>query len=125
MHSSMDTVNFLARTTSPAPTVTMNGTPYTVINTLAGLTNLFTPTLKGNYVLGADITWGSSYLSSAIGTFTGTFNGFGHKISSIKLTGTGLFGDIASGAVVSNIAFQGTVDPNPSNPVTAAGVLQT
>ena len=68
----------------------------------------------GNYKLTADIDL-SGMTQSPIGNasvaFTGTFDGAGHKISNINISGAGgvgLFG-VVSGATVKNVTVSGTV----------------
>ncbi len=121
-------------------TVTLNGTPYTVISSLNQL-EAVNNNLAGNYVLGADIGgttnvygttvyWNPVSVPNSIGSaatpFTGNFNGFGHVVQVPQLTATGLFGAVGTGATVSNL---GIVDPtinaqaNASVPIAAVGML--
>jgi filamentous hemagglutinin family protein len=105
--------------------VMLNGTPYTVINDVAGLTAVNSD-LAGNYVLGSNLT-ASSWTGPIAGSaaFTGNFNGLGHRIYKPKLTATGLFGTIGTGALVSNLYVYATVDAAASDAdtVPAAGIL--
>ncbi|GFE62025.1 filamentous hemagglutinin N-terminal domain-containing protein [Geobacter sp. AOG2] len=115
------TINF-----SGTGTVTMNGADYIVISTLTTTYNTDGSVSAygldyaqahpdGNYVLGSDITWGSSVWSTGIGTFTGNFNGFGHLINSALLYATGLFDTIDTGATVSNLGInKATLSQNTS-----------
>ena len=82
------------------PTVTLNGTPYTVINNASDLTNI-NSNLSGNYVLGSDIR-ATEAIGSAATPFTGNFNGFGHQIYA-PLVATGVFDTIGSSGTVSNL----------------------
>ncbi|WP_400767103.1 filamentous hemagglutinin N-terminal domain-containing protein [Methylosinus sporium] len=94
---------------SGSGTVALNGTNYTVITNLAGLTAVKS-NLAGNYVLGANITSWSGW-TGAIGDtapFTGNFNGLGHVVNNAPLTATGFFGTIGAGAVVSNLGVRNT-----------------
>ena len=115
--------------------VTLNSIPYTVINaattsTTSGVTtyglDYAGSNLSGNYVLGSD---NISYLttSASIGSagtpFTGNFNGFGHLISYPTLTGTGLFGTIGTGAIVSNMGIYSATENAGSTSQAAVGVL--
>jgi len=64
--------------------VTLQGQPYTIINSAAALRNA-EATPSSNYVLGSDITNLTIADLAAIGlssasTFTGNFNGFGHQL---------------------------------------------
>jgi filamentous hemagglutinin family protein len=111
--------------------VTLNGTSYTVINTVAGMAAV-QGNLAGNYVLGANIsglkdtgvtgrTWTGAIGDSA--AFTGNFNGFGHLVVSPTLQATGLFGTIAKGATVSNLGITGANVVSSSAAVAAVGIL--
>src|SRR6516165_161604 len=102
--------------------VTLNGSNYTVINTLADLTAAAN-NLSGNYVLGSNLTYSVAWptpIGSVTQPFTGSFNGFGHQIkmtaaAATQTGGTGLFGVIGNGATVSNLAVSATLGPNPNN----------
>lgn len=116
--------------------VTLNGTPYTVIqglksSTANGVTTYGLDYVKdnpsGNYVLGSDIS--SLIISSeadAIGSstaFTGSFNGFGHLITSPTMTATGLFGTIGSDALVSNLGITSATVNTGTTGKPALGIL--
>ncbi len=104
--------------------VTLNGASYTVINSLANLQTDISSDPANNYVLGSDLSVNSSI--AGLGNFSGNFNGLGHLItfqSLGKLTGTGVFGTIGSGAVVSNFGISGaTVSAGTSN-ADSVGIL--
>ena len=115
--------------------MTLNGTPYTVINDLNGL-EAVNNNLAGNYVLGADIGgatyfgpfvyWNSVSVPNSIGSagtpFTGNFNGFGHVVQVPELTATGLFGAVGTGATVSNLGIvDPQIDPQANASVTDPG----
>lgn len=107
--------------------VMLNGTNYTVLNTMDGLA---AATANGNYVLGSNIAWNTATpLSGVIGSstpFTGKLNGFGHLITSPVLSAKGLFGTIDSGATVSNLGITGAkinAAADTSTTLPAVGVL--
>ncbi|MBQ8213464.1 MAG: hypothetical protein IJZ80_05580, partial [Clostridia bacterium] len=63
---------------SDGASVTVDGVNYTVIKTVAYLNSL--GTLNGNYILGADLNYGSNTAFQTI-KLTGIFNGNGHAIT--------------------------------------------
>ena len=81
---------------------------------LATLTNSGKDTSGAIFVLANDIDLSSVSSWTAIGTFnaafTGTFDGNGHVISNLKITGTkdyiGLFGVIGGGTTIQNIGLE-------------------
>jgi filamentous hemagglutinin family protein len=110
-------------------TLSVSGTPYTVINSL-GATGSTTGTdlqgingnLSGYYALGSNIdatatsSWNAGAGFTPIGissiNFTGTFNGLGHTIRNltINLPSTnyvGLFGYTGVGSVIQNVGLSG------------------
>lgn len=103
---------------SGSGSVILGGQVYTLINTAADLAAVASNP-AGNYVLGSDITVSGDLttLGTASQTYTGSFNGFGHKISdtTYSTTGTGLFGTIGTGALVSNLGFNANLQPDSNN----------
>jgi filamentous hemagglutinin family protein len=117
------TVNFTG-----SGTLSISGTPYTVINSL-GAAGSTTGTdlqgingkLAGHYVLGSNINaaatsgWNSGAGFNPIGNsttaFTGIFNGLGHTITGLAINRStqdvGLFGSLASSAAISNVGLVG------------------
>ncbi|NTV02889.1 MAG: filamentous hemagglutinin N-terminal domain-containing protein, partial [Chlorobiaceae bacterium] len=86
--------------------LSIGGTGCTLVSSLSALQGI-TGGLAGSYALGADIS-GSNF--TAIGTtssrFTGQFEGLGHTISNLAITGTtgvGLFGAIGPSATIRNL----------------------
>jgi filamentous hemagglutinin family protein len=105
----------------------LNGTSYTVINTVSGLMAAVANP-GGHYVLGSNLTAGlnSTNWSTPLdnGTaFTGAFNGLGHVISSFATAGTSLFGTIGTGAMVSNVGIDNANVAAGSGTNTSAGIL--
>ncbi|MBV7275201.1 Ig-like domain-containing protein [Clostridiaceae bacterium UIB06] len=79
-----------------------------MINTVEDLNNfrkaVNTDTFEGKTaVLTKDIDVGDFKLEQTTGTFQGTFNGQGHKISGFNDVYSGLFCDIGSSAIVANL----------------------
>ncbi|TDX61815.1 filamentous hemagglutinin family protein [Methylosinus sp. sav-2] len=111
---------------SSAGTFTLNGANYTVITTVAGL-DAVKNDLAGNYVLGADLSglrarnWSGPI--GATTAFTGNFNGLGHSVISAQLTGSGLFGTIGAGGLVSNFAVASASLSAGTTSSAAAGLL--
>jgi filamentous hemagglutinin family protein len=107
---------------------TMNGAAYTVISGYAGLVAARNAP-SGNYVVGADFSLGASEtLAAGIGNdtigFTGDFNGLGHRITGVKVVGTGLFDTIGTGGRVSNLGLTVTAyTPDAAATRTAVGLL--
>ena len=103
---------------SGSGSVTLNGLLYTLINTEADLVAAASNP-AGNYVLGNDIAVSGNLttLGTTSQSYTGSFNGFGHKISdtTYSSTGTGLFGTIGIGALISNIGFNANLQPDSNN----------
>jgi filamentous hemagglutinin family protein len=113
--------NFSTKLGSDGSTVS-----YTVLTTL-GTANNSTATnlqgikgkLAGNYVLGANIDaaaistgLGFTPIGTATTAFSGTFDGLGHTISNLTIKRpttdyVGLFGNVATGAVIRNVGLVG------------------
>ncbi|WP_085317769.1 two-partner secretion domain-containing protein [Derxia lacustris] len=111
--------------------LTIDGIEYTVIADMAGLEAVKTA-LDGHYVLGADISANSwtTPIGSGSDAFSGSFDGLGHAVTGLWVqTATSLFGTVAAGATVRNVAlpfvfsgnWDGGVPDDPSQ--TAAGLL--
>jgi filamentous hemagglutinin family protein len=124
-------VSLPASTTNFTTTQGSDGTTknYTVITTLGSAGSTNKTDLQGmngdltlNYVLGTDIdasgtsTWNTNAGFVPIGNntnnYTGIFNGLGHTISNLSINRTstdyiGLFGEISSSAVISNVGLVG------------------
>jgi filamentous hemagglutinin family protein len=111
-----------------APSLSIAGSVYTVLNTLgaAGSTSAtdlqgINGGLAGQYALGSNIdasataAWNGGTGFTPIGTlgtpFTGTFDGLGHVISNITISLTtpnvGLFGYSGTGATIRNVGLAG------------------
>ena len=117
-------------------TVTLNGTPYTLISvgvttTTSGVTSYGLDYVQanpaGNYVLGKDITSVSSSFTGGIGNtttpFTGQFNGLGHSVTASRTSSTGLFGTIGAGGVVSNFGAAGMINNVVAPAGSSAGLI--
>ena len=75
-----------------------------VINNAAELKGANVTTYASKYiVLADDINYGGEAYAAPT-TFKGTFDGYGHTISNIKMTGYGLFG-VANGATIKDFAL--------------------
>ena len=117
--------NFIGRVDfSGTGTLAIGGTTYTVINSLGNensTTGLdlqgMNGNLAGNYALGADIdatatgtTWATVGFVP-IGTFTGTFDGLGHTINSLRINSgaasAGLFGATGTTSTFNNVGLVG------------------
>jgi len=108
-------------------TLSISGTPYTVINSL-GAQGSTTGTdlqgiegnLSGNYVLGSNInasptsTWnggaGFAPIGNSTAGFTGIFDGLGHAISNLTInlpstSDIGLFGVVAFSGIVRSVGL--------------------
>jgi filamentous hemagglutinin family protein len=104
-------------------------TGYRLVNSLTDLENINTG-LTGNYALGKDIdasaTSNGSYIQiGGNGTpFTGQFDGRGHTVRSLTMTGVdtnqGMFGVLGSSAVVRDLQIEGNV----SNRLDSGEVVQ-
>ncbi|WP_400767099.1 filamentous hemagglutinin N-terminal domain-containing protein [Methylosinus sporium] len=111
---------------SSTGTFTLNGANYTVITTVAGL-DAVRNDLAGNYALGADLSglrarnWSGPL--GATTAFTGSFNGLGHSVISAQLAGSGLFGTIGAGGLVSNFAVASASLRAGTTSSAAAGLL--
>ncbi|MDA8361481.1 MAG: filamentous hemagglutinin N-terminal domain-containing protein, partial [Gammaproteobacteria bacterium] len=104
--SSGGTLNIDAPVTlsGATPGLTINGTAYTVIQTMTQLQDM-NSNLAGHYALGENLTdtnQATSFTPVGNGTtsFTGTFDGLGHTISDLTIdlssaNGVGLFGENA------------------------------
>jgi filamentous hemagglutinin family protein len=66
---------------------------YAVINSGADLQNI-NGALAGNFALGSDVTLSGNF--TAIGPYTGDFEGLGHVISGLATAGGGLFSSVTS-----------------------------
>jgi len=124
-------VTLPAGTTNFTTTQGSDGVPknYTVITTLGSQGSTTHTDLQGmngdltlNYALGKDIdaletsSWntiaGFTPIGNNTNNYTGTFNGLGHTISNLSINRTstdyiGLFGEISSSAVISNVGLVG------------------
>ncbi|WP_273146076.1 MBG domain-containing protein [Ferrovum myxofaciens] len=120
---------------APTTSISINGTPYTIINSL-GAPGSMTGTdlqgiagnLAGHYVLGSNIdatptsTWNSGAGFTSIGhwttpEFTGTINGLGHTIDGLSITQTsggnyGFISDNTGGTIVNTGIVGGTITGN-------------
>ena len=111
------------------PSLSIAGTPYSVINTL-GVAGSTTGTdlqglnggLPGHYALGSNINaaatagWnggaGFTPIGTLAATFTGTFDGLGHTISNLTVNqpstpNVGVFGYTGAGAAIRNVGLVG------------------
>ena len=89
-----------------APTFTYNGTAYTVINSWTSLL-ADVNTTGSNYVLGSNINGGTIGTNT---TFNGIFDGLGHAITGLTVSGTvndlGLFGTVSlTNSAISNLGL--------------------
>ena len=63
--------------------------------------------LKAHYVIYQNINFNNQIFNSISGTFTGTFDGRGHKIQNLRaLPNPSLFSNIGSGGMVKNFSFE-------------------
>ena len=102
------------------PRVTINGTPFTVLNAALGTTGRFDP--AGNYVLVGDVDAGDTYYANnglgwePLGTvpapFSGQFHGFGHVIRNLTINRAGSSDVGFIGALTGTVRDLGLVDPN-------------
>ena len=110
-------INFGSTTTG---SVTLNGTPYTVIRKLADLSQINNDP-SGHYVLGTNVfVSDTGGITSAIGSstpFTGVLEGLGHTVylgydstTGLGFVGSGLFDTIGVGGVVRNLGVSGTIN---------------
>ena len=119
--------------TGATPTLSIGGTNYTVVNTVAGLTT-FSGT-AANYTKAWALTapldlsatnYSGSILSAA--TFSGTLDGLGNTLNNVKFVSTatnvGLFATVGGGTVrnLGMLNVTGTVSQSSSNYVTV-GVI--
>ena len=99
--------NFAA-TGLPASHLTINGTNYTLVNSMDGLAAL--QGSSGSFAIASDLASSQAYTSSVIATFQGRLEGLGHKISNLTINATaptlGLIGS-ATGATISNLTLDG------------------
>jgi filamentous hemagglutinin family protein len=100
--------NFFVNSTVSLPTtgsLSINGQSYTLIDSLAGLSNL-----SGRYALVKDI---AASVTAPLGDISGTVEGLGHSISGIDINSAmqfvGLFGQILSSGTVRNLGLSGSV----------------
>jgi filamentous hemagglutinin family protein len=116
------------------PSLSIAGTPYTVINSLGTALDATVPpatqtlqgmasaNLAGHYAIGSNIdatatsTWNVNTSFTPIGTvgvpFNGTFDGLGHTIGNLTINlpataDTGLFGSTGTASVIQNIGLIG------------------
>lgn len=122
-----------------APSLTIAGAVYTVINDVTALQAM---SLSGNYALGSDIDasatsgWnsGAGFLPlvdytdplNLIG-FSGRFDGLGHVVNNILINtthayGSGLFGRTAASAVIRNLGLAGGTVTGKNNVGAVVGV---
>ncbi|WP_210242988.1 beta strand repeat-containing protein [Nitrobacter winogradskyi] len=102
----------------------LNGENYTVITDSAQLAPALFD-LAGNYVLGNGVgSFSQPGIGTALAPFTGRFNGLGNEIRGGReqLTATGYFGEIGSGAVISNLRVDVTVNAGATS-TAAVGLL--
>ncbi|MEN6413105.1 MAG: YDG domain-containing protein [Veillonellales bacterium] len=98
-----------------SPTLSIGGQIYTVLNANNYKSQLPSLTLGGQYALGCDVdASATNQAMSPIGTstsaFTGIFDGLGHTVSKLTISGgtssnIGLFGYTGSTAVIRNISL--------------------
>jgi filamentous hemagglutinin family protein len=89
-------------------------TGYRLVNNATDLQNI-SKNLAANYALGKDVSIGT--VTTPIGTdettpYTGQFDGFGHAISDLRVSGdfyNGLFAVIGQSGVVRNVSVSGSV----------------
>ena len=123
-----------AATTSQGGTLAINGTPYTLLYSMADIDgidglgasahgiNSQSAGLTGKYALaGSLVATGTAYYNALVSdTFAGTFEGLGNTITGLTISGngfTGLFGQVGTGGVVRDIGLVG----GSVKPVTAGG----
>ena len=105
----------------------LNGTSYTIITTL-GAANSSTGTdlqgiggsQGGNYVLGNSIDASAIASFNPYSNFTGRFNGLGHVVTNMTINlpsggNVGMFGQAASGSVISNVGLVNSTVTGGSN----------
>lgn len=91
--------------------LTINGSAYTLENTIQGLAAAIADNPSGNYALASsfDAKQNGTYTSYPIPTwFSGAFEGFGNEISRLKITssdGGGLFIGFEQGSVIRDISL--------------------
>ncbi|WP_172448518.1 MBG domain-containing protein [Caulobacter mirabilis] len=100
--------NTIYNTATGGRALVINGEGYALISRIQDL-----PSMNGSagrFALVANLGAGS-YGSALIGSFSGRFDGLGHTIDNLTITGTGaqlgLFGTLASGSVVRNVGLNG------------------
>ncbi|SAL67576.1 two-partner secretion domain-containing protein [Caballeronia telluris] len=101
-------------------------TGYRLVNSTADL-NAINNNLGGNYALGTSFDLGFApnavhAIGSAAKPFTGQFDGMGHLLSSLNVSGTssqgtGLFADIGKTGVVRNFVIAGSTASSSQGPV--------
>ncbi|PZQ17338.1 MAG: hypothetical protein DI564_05875 [Rhodanobacter denitrificans] len=93
----------------------VNGTPYTLIHTMAELEAIrpASGTINGAYALAADVDWSDVISTTPLGILGGSdrFDGLGHRLLDLVIPGntddTGLFSSADGGAVIRNLGVRG------------------
>lgn len=80
---------------------------YQVINDIAALQGIDVST---NFALGSDLTFTPAYSFTPLENLEGKFDGLGHTISNLTITGGGLFENTLSNAVIQNINLNANVN---------------
>ena len=94
--------------TNQGGTLTINGTPYTLLYTLSDIQGA---SGSGTYALADSITASGTYTAALVPTLSGTFEGLGNSISNLTINDTsanatdGLFGTIAASGVVRDLSL--------------------
>jgi filamentous hemagglutinin family protein len=96
----------------PLGSLTINGTGYTLVSSLATLAADVTSSPSGDYALATDINASdvTGFTPIGEGGFTGTFDGLGNTISNLTINDStdlvvGLFGTVGPGGIVRNIGL--------------------
>ena len=93
--------------------LSINGNSFTLISSAGALQGIATGVLSGRYALAGDLTLSSTFtpIGTSTAAFSGVFDGLGHTISGLTITGSsatadlGLFG--ASSGTIRNVGLQG------------------
>jgi filamentous hemagglutinin family protein len=105
-----------AATSSQGGTLTINGTSYTLLYSMAAIDAIDTTGLAGRYALATSLdATGTTYRNALVGNlsnrFTGTFEGLGHTITGLTINSDGneigLFGVVGPGGIVRDIGLIG------------------